>query len=57
VPFSWQAPLKKLMQDADMVKFAKAELPSERHPEALKTVRAFVEDTKVIENPEPQNPA
>ncbi len=57
VPFSWQAPLKKLMQDADMVKFAKAELPSERHPEALKTVRAFVEDTKVIENQEPQNPA
>lgn len=57
VPFSWQEPLIKLMQDADMVKFANAELPSERHPEALKTVRAFVVDTKVIENPEPQNPA
>jgi hypothetical protein len=57
VPFQWQSILQKLMQEADLVKFAKAEIPSERHQEALKTVRAFVEETKIIDNQEPLNPA
>ncbi len=41
-----RAPLRELLEKADLVKFAKAQPPATFHQEALEQVRAFVEHTK-----------
>jgi hypothetical protein len=46
VPKSWHPDLERLLQTADLVKFAKAEPPQEWHNEMFDLARKFVVDTK-----------
>ncbi len=46
VPKSWYPDLERLLQTADLVKFAKAEPPREWHQEMFDLARKFVLDTK-----------
>lgn len=46
IPKSWYPDLERLLQTADLVKFAKAEPPQEWHQEMFDLARKFVEDTK-----------
>ncbi len=56
---SWYPDLERLLQTADLVKFAKAEPPREWHEEMFNLTKQFIVETKeeeVIEEPIPQNP-
>ena len=46
VPDEWRVQLRKMLQTADLVKFAKAQPPLSFHVEALYSVKTFVEQTK-----------
>jgi hypothetical protein len=45
VPTAWQTRLIDIMETADQVKFAKAELPALTHESLLKAYISFVEST------------
>ncbi len=46
VPDEWRVQLRKMLQTADLVKFAKAQPPLSFHVEALYSVKTFVEQTQ-----------
>lgn len=52
LPTEWHAPLLQVLQNADLIKFAKGELPLTQHREALTTVRKFVEETAITALPQ-----
>ena len=49
IPRDWEGRLSQLLRRADLVKFAKGELPATEHREALEEVRGFVEGTAARE--------
>jgi Ca-activated chloride channel family protein len=48
LPEGWTLRLRKMLETADLVKFAKAEPPIQFHAEALAEVRSFVETTAFL---------
>ncbi len=48
LPEDWALRLRKMLETADLVKFAKAEPPIQFHTEALAEVRSFVETTAFL---------
>lgn len=53
-PQDWRERLRKLFQNADLVKFAKAEPPLSIHEEGMNEAVALVWDTRPVEVPENQ---
>jgi hypothetical protein len=52
LPDNWRDELKKILQNADLVKFAKAEYPNDFHEKSLEDLIQFVEDSTPPEPPE-----
>ncbi len=53
----WKDKLRIIFQNADLVKFAKAEPPTEIHEQGLDEAKRFVEATKPVEIKEPETQA
>lgn len=54
-PESWKSQLRTMLEKADLVKFAKAELPLDFHRESIERLRQFVEETREVTAPQTED--